>query len=101
MDREIIRAMAKAERMMDSGELPYVWAPSAKGIMERLACTSEIMVEFDLVSGQRVNSMIREAIIDFNIKQMLDRLGDIADNIGLDPNFDFRKMMEDNDDDNT
>jgi hypothetical protein len=97
MNREIIRAMARAERMMDSGEIPFVWAPSAKGIMERLACTSEIMVEFDLVSGQRVNSMIREAIIDFNINNMLDRLSDI----GLDPNFDFRKMMEDNDDDNT
>lgn len=97
MDREIIRAMARSERMMDSGEIPFVWAPSSKGIMERLACTKEIMVEFDLECGQRVNSIIREAIIDYNITRLAERLEEIKDNLGIDDKFDFRNMMGDDD----
>lgn len=102
MDREIIRAMAKAERMMDKGEIPFVWAPSAKGIMERLACTQAIMEEFDLENEQTVNSIIREAIITYNLDQLRLRIEEITDNIGLDSEFDFRKQLgEDEDDDNS
>lgn len=101
MDKEIIRAMAKAERMMDSGEIPFVWAPSSQGIMERLACTKEIMKEFELESGQNVNSMIRSAIIDYNLTQLAKRIEEITDNIGIEEGFDFRKLMNEDNNDNS
>lgn len=101
MDREILRAMARSERMMDHGDIPFVWAPSSAGIMERLACTKSIMEEFGLESGQRVNSILREAIIDFNLNELSKRLEEIADNIGLEEDFDFRKLMDDEDDNNS
>lgn len=99
MDKNIIRAMAKAERMMDSGELSFVWAPSASGINERLAITKHVMEEFDLVSGQNVNSIIRDAIISYNLKRLQDDLTDILDRATLDSNFDFRDLIGDNDED--
>lgn len=99
MNRQIIRAMAKAERMMDKGEIPFVWAPTSTGLMERLACTDEIMKEFELENGQRVNVFIREAIIEFNLNSITNRIADTLDNLGLDPNFDFRNMLKDDDND--
>ena len=101
MDREILRAMARSERMMDSGEIPFVWAPSSAGIMERLACTKDIMKEFGLETGQRVNSILREAIISYNLEQLAIRLEEIADNVGIEDDFDFRKLMDDEDDNNS
>lgn len=101
MDREIIRAMAKAERMMDRGEIPFVWAPNATGMLERLACTQAIMEEFGLENEQSVNSIIREAIITYNLDQLRQRIEEITDNIGLDSDFDFRKQLNEDEDDNS
>jgi hypothetical protein len=101
MDKDLIRAMAKAERMMDKGEIPFVWAPSARGIMERLACTNAIMEEFGLENAQTVNSMIREAILNYNLEQLRQRIEEITDNLGLDSEFDFRKQLDEDEDDNS
>lgn len=98
MDKNIIRAMAKAERLMDSGEIPYVWAPGPSGSLERLAISKAIMEEFDLVAGQSVNSIIRDAILDYNLRKLRQELEDIIDKVSLDEDFDFRTMLGDKDD---
>lgn len=98
MDKNIIRAMAKAERLMDSGEIPYVWAPGPSGSSERLAISKAIMEEFDLVAGQSVNSIIRDAILDYNLRKLRQELEDIIDRVSLDKDFDFRTMLGDKDD---
>ena len=94
-DKERIRIMAEAERMMDSGEIPYVIAPSNKGL-ERMAVASEIMDELGLTNGQTVNSCIIEAIFKLSLEKIVKRLDETADEVEnqlLDPNFDFRKML--------
>jgi len=98
MDKNIIRAMAKAERMMDSGEIPYVWAPGPSGSLERLAISKAIMEEYDLVEGQSVNSIIRDAILDYNLRKLRQELEDIIDKVSLDKDFDFRTLLGDKDD---
>jgi len=98
MDKNIIRAMAKAERMMDSGEIPYVWAPGPSGSLERLAISKAIMEEYDLVEGQSVNSSIRDAILDYKLRKIRQELEDIIDKVSLDKDFDFRTLLGDKDD---
>ena len=97
MDKYIIRAMAKAERMMDSGEIPFVWATGPSGTPERLAISESIMEEFDLVSGQSINTMIRDAILDYNLKKLREDVENIIDKLTLDEKFDFRTMLGDED----
>jgi hypothetical protein len=99
LDKEILRAMAKAERMMDSGEIPWVWAPGPEGTPERLAVSEEVMKELDLETGQNVNSMIRDAIMIINLEKLGERLQKLAQKMEdsqLNENFDFRTMMGDN-----
>lgn len=96
LDKKFIRAMAEAERMMDSGELPFVWAPSSEGTLERLASSKEVMEDLNLVSGQTVNSIIRNAILTANLENLGRKLDKIAQDIEdkqLDSDFDFRSMM--------
>ena len=96
MDKRIIRAMAEAERMMDEGKIPWVWAPGPEGIMERLAVPQEVMDDLELVVGQSVNTMIRDAILLSNIEHLgkkLDKIAQDMEDESLNPNFDFRSMM--------
>ena len=106
MDKRIIKAMAEAERLMDAGIIPFVLAPGPSGLIERLAMTKEQMEEFGLVQGQRINTIIRDAILEANLKRISKILSkfqeDVADTLMqaedeemLDPNFDFRNLMND------
>jgi hypothetical protein len=96
LNKDIIRAMAEAERMMDSGEMPFVWAPGPDGTLERLASSKEVMEDLNLVSGQTVNSIIRDAIFVVNLENLgkkLDKIAQDMEDKQLDSNFDFRSMM--------
>ena len=98
LDKDIIRAMAKAERMMDSGEIPWVWAPEPEGIPERLAVSDEVMKDLGLETGQNVNSMVRDAIMIINLEKLGEKLQKLAQKMEdsqLNENFDFRGMMGD------
>lgn len=100
LDKDIIRAMAEAERLMDAGKLPWVWAPGPQGISERMAVSEEVMEDLNLVTGQSVNTMIRDAILVFNLENLGKKLGKIAQEMEdkkLKEDFDFRNMMGDND----
>lgn len=96
LDKEFIRAMAEAERMMDEGKLPWVWAPGPQGISERMAVSEEVMEDLNLVTGQNVNTMIRDAILISNLENLgkkLDKMAQKIEDKKLDPEFDFRSMM--------
>ena len=96
LDKDIIRAMAEAERMMDEGKLPWVWAPGPQGISERMAVSEEVMEDLNLVTGQNVNSMIRDAILVSNLEHLGKKLAKMAQEMEdkqLKDDFDFRSMM--------
>ena len=96
LDKDLIRAMAEAERLMDEGKLPWVWAPGPQGISERMAVSEEVMEDLNLVTGQNVNTMIRDAILIANLENLGKRLGKIAQEMEdreLKDDFDFRSMM--------
>lgn len=96
LDKEFIRAMAEAERLMDEGKLPWVWAPGPQGISERMAVSEEVMEDLNLVTGQNVNTMIRDAILISNLENLgkkLDKMAQKIEDKKLDPEFDFRSMM--------
>lgn len=96
LDKDIIRAMAEAERLMDEGKLPWVWAPGPQGISERMAVSEEVMEDLNLVTGQNVNTMIRDAILIANLENLGKRLGKIAQEMEdreLKDDFDFRSML--------
>lgn len=96
LDKEVIRAMAEAERMMDEGKLSWVWAPGPQGISERMAVSEEVMEDLNLVTGQNVNTMIRDAILIANLENLGKKLGKIAQEMEdreLKDDFDFRSMM--------
>ena len=100
LDKKILRAMAEAERLMDQGKLPWVWAPGPNGNFERLAVSEEVMEELGLETGQNVNSMIRDGILMINLQilgRKLDKIAQEVEDKQLDENFDFRSMMNDND----
>lgn len=104
LSKQILRLMAESERMMDEGKIPFVMAPSPNGIMERLAMTDELMEDFGLKQGQSINSMIRDAILNANIKKIADILSAAEDEFieeELENNFDFRKLMDEGDEDAT
>ncbi len=96
MDKKTIRLLALAERLMDEGIISFVWAPGLNGGYDRLPIAKDVMEELGLQQGQRVNSLILEAICDAS-KNHLEKLTEEyeQDEIEkqLDPNFDFRSMM--------
>jgi hypothetical protein len=107
--KEILRVMAESERMMDEGKIPFVLAPGPTGILERLPLKEEQMTDYGLVQGQRINTIIRDAILEESQQKMaaiqrenFERIAKIFENIEeeaieseLEDNFDFRTMMKD------
>ncbi len=100
LTKEQIKMMALAERLMDEGRIPWVMAPSAirKGEYERMPVSQNIMEELGLVSGQKINSIIFEHIVEASFKGMADLMEKFqkqAEEKEMDKNFDFRKLMDD------
>lgn len=101
LSKEMIKALAAAERMMDKGEIPYVRMIASNGKYERMAVSQRIMEELGLEQGQTINTIIQDAIAEMSMKILSDSLNEIIQDIQdkeLDENFDFRTMMGDNDD---
>ncbi len=100
VNKKRIRALAEAERLMDEGAVPWVWAPNDVGNYERMAVTPSVMTDLGLQTGQTVNTFIVDAIAELSMRVLAERLQDFKqslDDVSLDPNFDFRSMMNDND----
>ena len=105
LNKNQIKQMVIAERLMDEGLLPFVYARGPSGFMERLPVSEEVMEEFGLVSGQKINSMIHDAILAAQVKlvektnraigERLDEITEALEDALLDDNFDFRKLMND------
>ena len=54
------------------------------------------MEDLNLVTGQNVNTMIRDAILIANLENLgkkLDKMAQKIEDKKLDPEFDFRSMM--------
>lgn len=99
LDKNLIRSMAEAERMMDEGKIPWVMGPGPEGFLERIAVPTDVMEELGLVQGQTVNTMIRDAIFLTNLEFLGKKLSRVQQDIEdrkLDPKFDFRGMLDDN-----
>ena len=97
LSKDMLRAMAEAERMMDSGELPFVMAPSPNGGYERFAVHSDIMEDLELKQGQHINTMIMDGIIELQLQRLAKKVEEVAQKVEdsfLDPDYDFRKDME-------
>jgi len=100
MDIEQLRLLAEAERLMDSGEIPWVWAMSPYGQMERLSVSPEIMEILQLEQGQTVNSIIVNGIADLSLmilQKKIDEAREEMEESLLTKDFDFRNVMGDND----
>lgn len=95
VDKETLRYIAESERMMDEGKVPFVWALK-NGVYERLAVAPIIMEDLRLKQGQRVNSILVDAISKISIRILAEKLDemkqDIEDDL-LTDDFDFRKEM--------
>ena len=97
LQKDILRAMAEAERLMDKGEIPFVLAPSPNGGYERFAVSEEIMKELDLEQGQHINTMIMDGIIYMqleSLKRTIEQAAQSIEDSFLDEDFDFRKEMD-------
>lgn len=95
LDKETLRHIAESERLMDEGKVPFVLA-LRNGVYERLAVAPVIMEEFGLKQGQKVNSILVDAISERSMKILADRLDEIIQQIEdqfLTDDFDFRKEM--------
>jgi hypothetical protein len=93
-----IRALAEAERLMDDGKIPFVWAKNAYGELERLSVNPQIMKEFNLRQGQSVNSIIVDAISIRSMEIIHEKLEQVTQELEdslLDPDFDYRIMIDD------
>lgn len=96
MNIEQIRMLAQAERMMDAGEIPWVWAPSLDGQYERLSVSPAIMEIFELEQGQTVNSFIVNAIAEMSLKILKLKIEEVKQEMEdeqLTDDFDYRSMM--------
>lgn len=96
LDKETLRYLAESERLMDEGKIPFVWA-SRNGVFDRLAVAPTIMEKFGLKQGQKVNSILVDAISEESIKILVDKLDDIRQQVEdqfLTDDFDFRKEMD-------
>lgn len=97
MNLEQIRAMAEAERLMDAGEIPWVWAMGPNKQYERLSVTPAVMEILGLEQQQTVNSYIVDAIAELSLEILKEKITIVRQQIEdqqLDPNFDFRKEMD-------
>ena len=97
LSKDMLRAMAEAERMMDSGEMPFVMAPSPNGGCERFAVHKDIMEDLELKQGQTINTMIMDGIIELQLQRLAKKVEEVAQKVEdsfLDPDYDFRKDME-------
>lgn len=91
-----IRMMAKAERLMDSGEIPWVWSYGLNGLPERLSVSPEVMEMLELEQGQTVNSFIVNAIAELSLELLKRHIEDMKQDMEdsqLTEDFDFRKEM--------
>lgn len=99
INKRRIRIMAESERLMDQGKVPWVWAPIENGF-DRMPVTPRIMEELGLEQGQTINYIILDAIAEMSLQILSDKLDEIrqqAEDTLLEPDFDFRSMMnEDN-----
>lgn len=96
MNIERIRMLAKAERMMDSGEVPWVWSMNHYGQYERLSVTPDVMRILELEQGQTVNAFIVDAISTLSLmilKQKIEEVKQEMEDSLLTEDFDFRSMM--------
>jgi hypothetical protein len=99
VNKKRIRALAEAERLMDQGAVPWVWAPNDVGNYERMAVSPTIMTDLGLEIGQTVNTFIVDAIAELSLRVLAERIQDLRqtmEDANLDPNFDFRSMINDN-----
>ena len=97
MNIEQIRLLAKAERLMDAGEIPWVWATGLDGQYERLSVTPEIMEILELEQGQTINSFIVNAIAELSLQILKDKIEEVRQEMEdsqLTEDFDFRKEMD-------
>jgi len=96
MNLDRIRMLAKAERMMDSGEVPWVWSMNHHGQYERLSVTPDVMRILELEQGQTVNAFIVDAISTLSlmiIKERIEQITQEMEDSQLTEDFDFRSMM--------
>ena len=98
LDKEQIRMLALAERLMDEGEISWVWMMANSGQYERLAVNEKVMEELGLVQGQTINTIIMDAIARESIRiltEEVEMISQKAQDSLLDEDFDFRKEMND------
>ena len=96
LDKKLLKALAQAERMMDAGEIPWVWAPSLNNGYERLSVAPGIMEAFELEQGQTVNSFIVNAIAELSLKILKLKIEEVKQEMEdeqLTDDFDYRSMM--------
>lgn len=105
LPKNMLRAMAEAERMMDEGKIPFVFFMSPSEKWERLAVGPDIMEELGLETGQKINSVLVDAIFELSLKtirkKLMDSLEKIEDSIideEMEDDFDFRKFMNEDGD---
>jgi hypothetical protein len=97
MNIQQIRMIAQAERLMDAGEIPWVWSVGPYGQKERLSVAPDVMETLGLEQGQSVNSIIVNAIAELSIQILKDRIDETIQKIEdeqLTDDFDFRKEMD-------
>ena len=100
LNKQYIRSLAEAERLMDEGKVPWVWAPSLNGIYERLAVAPNIMEDLQLKTGQTINNLIMDAIAVMSLEILSAKLEDMRQQLEdeqMNPDFDFRSMMNEDD----
>ena len=97
MNVDRIRLLAKAERMMDAGETPWVWSFGLDGQYERVAVAPEVMETLDLEQGQTINSIILNAIAELSFEMLKRKIEEVKQDLEdsqLTEDFDFRKEMD-------
>ena len=97
MTDEELKMLALAERMMDNGEIPFVWSVTPYGDCARLAVNPIIMERLGLEQGQRVNGIIVQAIAEQSLDLINEEIArrkeqNIEDQLTDD--FDFRKELD-------
>lgn len=97
MNLDRIRLLAKAERMMDAGEIPWVWSYGPDGQPERLSVAPEVMEVLELEQGQTVNAFILNAIAELSLEMIRRKIEEMKQELvdsQLTEDFDFRKEMD-------